>query len=155
MQRTKGRARCENEERGVLRFIQMPFLWETAFPFYIWWVLKLSVKWKWTVLRDCNICSCSGPHYIFGSIKFLEANESSIEYVNPWFALDRPPFDGPNALSSSRPWTLPACWTSRTACQLFIHPNVFARPHTMCIIGQGLSSSSINWPLEASYEYHP
>ena len=37
--------------------------WEMEIQFCNWWALKLSVKWKWIMLRDHNICSGLSPHH--------------------------------------------------------------------------------------------
>ena len=42
------------------------------------WALEVILKWKWTMLRDHNICSSSGIHH--GNIIFLRANGISIDY---------------------------------------------------------------------------
>ena len=39
---------------GSLKIIQRLTL-RNRNPFCNWWVLKFSVKWKWTPLRDCNV----------------------------------------------------------------------------------------------------
>jgi hypothetical protein len=36
------------------------------------------VLWKWTMLRDHNICSGLVPYH--GNIMFLEANDDSLDY---------------------------------------------------------------------------
>ena len=38
-------------------------LWRMEILFCNWWVFERRGKWKWTMARDCNICSGSSPHY--------------------------------------------------------------------------------------------
>ena len=46
---------------GALNIIQRPYRGNTEIQYFSWWALKLSVEWKWTMLRDCHICSGLGP----------------------------------------------------------------------------------------------
>ena len=45
----------DNETLRTVGNYSKSILWEIIIWFCNWWVLKLNVKWKWIVLRDCNI----------------------------------------------------------------------------------------------------
>ena len=69
---------CDHENLRALENHLKAMLWEIESQVCNWWALKPSVKWTWTMLRDCNIVygpskivGSPGPHH--GNILFLEA----------------------------------------------------------------------------------
>ena len=82
----------DHENLKALENHAKPVVCEIRVHFCNWWALKLSVKWKWTMLRDCNMLyrqhkiiqhiHSPGPHH--GNIIFIGANYNPIACHGPY-----------------------------------------------------------------------
>jgi hypothetical protein len=97
-------------------------LWGIKVQVCNWWALKLSVKWKWIMLRDYDVCLGSSPHC--HNVTFLETSGNIIDCRGPTLTLHLLLLRGPNAISS-KPWIIVHLLPCRTPCRDLIHLNIF------------------------------
>ena len=94
----------DHENPNILENHPKVVPWETKTQFWNWRALKLSAKWKRTMLSDRNIFmgklrSASRPWPYHDDIIFLEARDNLIYRYGRWFlTLNQTLFDRPNAI---------------------------------------------------------